>query len=227
MPRPLVPDRRGRILTAAADLILETGWPRTTVADIAERAGIGKGAVYREFTDKAAILDAVLGRSMRRMTARVHQQVLAADGVVDLPAVYRFGVEALLSEPLMRALYLGDDAVLGEHVRGVTDQRYAMRFGWLADYIERLQRAGVVVDTVPSETITRMLGFFTVGLINAPGVLDAGSPAEFSDVVTLFADLTGRGLAGPGPVDALAARRAQLTLLDQLSDQLARPGDPR
>lgn len=226
MPRPLVPDRRGRILTAAADLILETGWPGTTVADIAGRAGIGKGAVYREFADKAAILDAVLVRSMRRMTARVHQQVLDADDVVDLPAVYRFGVAALLSEPLMRAVYLGDDAVLGEHVRGVTDQRYAMRFGWLADYIERLQRAGVVVDTVPSETITRMLGLFTVGLINAPGVLGAASPAEFGDVVTLFAELTGRGLAGDGPVDAAAARRAQLTLLDQLSDQLARPGDP-
>jgi hypothetical protein len=85
----------------------------------------------------------------------------------------------------------------------------------------------VVVDTVPSETITRMLGLFTVGLINAPGVLGAGSPAEFSEAVTLFADLTGRGLAGPGPVDAAAARRAQLTLLDQLSDQLARPEDPR
>ncbi|MGW1741132.1 TetR/AcrR family transcriptional regulator [Nocardia sp. NPDC001965] len=226
MPRPLVPDRRGRILTAAADLILEIGWPRTTVADISERAGIGKGAVYREFADKTAILDAVLGHSMRRMTARVHRQVLDADGVVDLPAVYRFGVEALLAEPLMRALYLGDDAVLGEHIRGVTDQRYALRFGWLADYIERLQRAGVVADTVPSETITRMLGFFTIGLINAPGVLGAASPAEFGDVVTLFAELTGRGLAGDGPVDAAAARRAQLTLLDQLSDQLAQPGDP-
>ncbi|WP_063058234.1 TetR/AcrR family transcriptional regulator [Nocardia sienata] len=225
MPRPLVPDRRGRILTAAAELILETGWPRTTVADIAERAGIGKGAVYREFADKAAILDAVLGRSMRRMTARVHQQVLDADDVVDLPAVYRFGVEALLSEPLMRALYLGDDAVLGEHVRAVGDQRYVMRFGWLADYIERLQEARVVVDTVPSETITRMLGFFTIGLINAPGVLGAGSPGEFSDVVALFAELTGRGLAGDGPVDAAAARRAQLILLDQLSDQLDQPKD--
>ncbi|MGW5383600.1 TetR/AcrR family transcriptional regulator [Nocardia sp. NPDC003963] len=220
MPRPLVPDRRGKILAAAAELITETGWPHTTIARIAERAGIGKGAVYREFDDKAAILTAVLNGSMRRMTAQVHRRVLEADDLVDLPAVYRFGVEALLSEPLMRALYLGDDTVLGEHVRGITDQRYSTRYDWLTGYIGRLQEAGVITSTVPGDTVTRMLSVFTIGLISAPGVLGATNHAELTATVTLFADLVGDGLTDDGPVDIAAARRAQLGLLDQLSDQL-------
>ncbi|NKY35310.1 TetR/AcrR family transcriptional regulator [Nocardia speluncae] len=226
MPRPLVPDRRGRILTAAAELIVESGWPDTTVAHIAERAGIGKGAVYREFDGKDEILAAVLNRSMRRMTAQVHRRVIAADNLVDLSAVYRFGMEALLSEPLMRALYLGDDSVLGDHVRGVDDRRYSVRMGWLTDYIEKLQQAGVIADDIASDNITRMLSVFTIGLVNAPGTLGAGTAEGLTDTVALFAQLMGAGLRGPGPVDAPAARQAQIALLEQLSDQLNQLEEP-
>ncbi|WP_280508627.1 TetR/AcrR family transcriptional regulator [Nocardia flavorosea] len=227
MPRPLVPDRRARILAAAAESIVESGWPDTTVAQIAERAGIGKGAVYREFDGKDEILAAVLNRSMRRMTAQVHRRVVDAEDLVDLPAVYRFGVEALLSEPLMLALYLGDDSVLGDHVREVGDHRYSVRMGWLTDYIEKLQHAGVIANDVASDTITRMLSVFTIGLVNAPGALGAGTADELTDTVALFAHLMGAGLRGTGPVDAPAARRAQLTLLDQLSDQLTQLEEPQ
>lgn len=220
MPRPRVTDRRGRILTAAQELISDRGWPDTTVADIAARAGIGKGAVYLEFPDKSAILAAVLNRGMRRMTARVHRRVLDAQQLVDLPAVYRFGVEALLDDPLMRALYLGDQAILGEHVRGVTDDRYLRRMGWLGDYITRLQDSGAVDAAVSADTIVRMLSVFTLGMVYAPGVLGATTPEELSEAVGLFADLVGRGLATGRPHDPEAARSAQLALLERLDAQL-------
>lgn len=226
MPRPLVPDRREKILIAAAELIIESGWPDTTVAQIAQRTGIGKGAIYREFASKEEILAAVLNRSMRRMTAQVHRQVIDAEDLVDLPAVYRFGMEALLSEPLMRALYLGDDSVLGDHVREVGDRRYSVRMSWLADYIEKLQQAGVIADDVASDTITRMLSIFTIGLINAPATLGVGTAGRLTDTVALFAQLMGAGLRGPGPVNAPAARQAQLSLLEQLSDQLTQLEEP-
>ncbi|MFI6423552.1 TetR/AcrR family transcriptional regulator [Promicromonospora sp. NPDC050880] len=220
MPRPRVPDRRGRILTAARDLILATGWADVTVADVAARAGIGKGAVYLEFPDKAAILSAVLTRSTRDLTAEVHARVLAAPGLVDLPAVYRFAVDALLGDPLMRALYLGDEAVLGRHVRDVADDRYTQRMDWLADYVTALQRAGVLDPAVPAGTVVRVLGVFTLGLAHAPGVLGATRAEDLSATVELFAGLVGRGLATDGPVDPEAARAAQLDLLAHLDTQL-------
>lgn len=220
MPRPLVADRRGRILAAARELILAKGWADVTVADVAARAGIGKGAVYLEFPDKAAILTAVLARSMRQLTAEVHGRVLGAPDLVDLPAVYRFGVEALLGDPLMRALYLGDEAVLGQHVRDVTDDRYLQRLGWLTDYVTGLQRAGVLDPEVPADTIVRVLSVFTLGLAHAPGVLGATRAEDLSATVALFADVVGRGLATGLPTDPEAARAAQLALLDRLDAQL-------
>ncbi|MGW9478946.1 TetR/AcrR family transcriptional regulator [Saccharomonospora azurea] len=226
MPRPRVPDRRGRILSAARDLMLEKGWPATTVADIAAHAGIGKGAVYLEFPDKAAILAAVLNRSMRQLTADVHRRVREARELVDLSAVYRFGVEALLDEPVMRALYLGDTAVLGEHVGQVVDRRYVERAGWLTDYVRRLQDAGVLDPAVPGDVIVRVLSVFTLGLVHAPGVLGASDPEELTEAVRLFADLVGRGLATESRPDAEEARAAQVELLDRLDHQLALLGDP-
>ncbi|MDR7381895.1 TetR/AcrR family transcriptional regulator [Promicromonospora iranensis] len=220
MPRPLVADRRGRILTAARDLILTKGWAEVTVADIAAGAGIGKGAVYLEFPDKPAILAAVLNRSMRQLSAEVHGRVLAAPGLVDLPAVYRFAVEALLGDPLMRALYLGDQAVLGTHVRDVTDDRYLQRLGWLTDYVTGLQRAGVLDPATPADTIVRVLSVFTLGLAHAPGALGATSAQDLAETVELFAGLVGRGLATDLPTDPEAARAAQLALLERLDAQL-------
>ncbi|MCA5893418.1 TetR/AcrR family transcriptional regulator [Isoptericola sp. NEAU-Y5] len=229
MPRPLVPDRRGRILDAARALMLERGWSRTTVADVAARAGIGKGAVYLELPGKAAILDAVLRRSTRALTAEVHRRVVDAPGLVDLPAVYRFGVDALLGDPLMRALYLGDDGVLGDHVRdlsGSGEDRYRHRFGWLGAYVARLQDAGVLDDAVAPDTVVRVLALFTVGLVHAPGTLGATTDEQLRDAVTLFAGVVGRGLQGAGPVDAAAARAAQLDLLARLDHQLELLEDP-
>lgn len=220
MPRPLIPDRRKRLLDAARELAIENGWTTTTVADIAARAGVSKGAVYLEFSDKSAILADVLNQSMRTMTAEVHRRVLDASGVIDLPMIYTFGVEALLADPLMRAMYLGDEAVLSGHVAAVTDGRYRQRFGWLADYIAALQHIGVLSTDVGVEPVVRVLSTFTIGLLQAPGIIDAGTDDQLRDTVRLFADLVGRGLATGLPVDPAAARQVQLGLLERLDRQL-------
>ncbi|MGV9802873.1 TetR/AcrR family transcriptional regulator [Mycobacterium sp. NPDC003449] len=220
MPRPRIPDRRQRVLAAARELALENGWPTTTVADIAARAGIGKGAVYLEFRDKPAILAAVLNRGMRGLTADVHRRVLDATGVIDLPTVYRFGIEAMLADPLMRALYLGDETVLGDHVRSVADGRYQQRFDWLVEYAAAMQDAGVIDPGVGTEPLVRMLSVFAIGLLHAPGALGATTDDQLRETVGLFADLVGRGLATGLPADADAAARAQLNLLGHLDAQL-------
>src|SRR3954467_3684998 len=46
------PETDGRITTAAAQLMLERGFDRTTVDDVAARAGVGKATVYRRWPSK-------------------------------------------------------------------------------------------------------------------------------------------------------------------------------
>jgi len=50
------PDARARLANAALDLYLERGFEQTTVADIAERAGVTERTFFRHFTDKREVL---------------------------------------------------------------------------------------------------------------------------------------------------------------------------
>lgn len=220
MPRPRIENRRARILAATRDLALTRGWSSTTVADIAAAAGIGKGAVYLEFPDRSALLDAALIAAMRELTAAVHRRCLAHDGLLDLPAVYRIGIEELLAEPLMRALHLGDADLLGTHVRDIGPARYQARMDWLGEYIAALQDAGVITPTVDRENLGRVLGMFTLGLLSAPSTLGDLDDVRLRESVALFADLVGRALTPEAEADPAAARAAQMTVLDRLTDQL-------
>ena len=61
------PGARERMVLAAADLFAEQGYDATTVAQIAERAGVTKSTFFRHFPDKRELLVAgqeTLGRLM-------------------------------------------------------------------------------------------------------------------------------------------------------------------
>lgn len=50
------PDAKGRLYRAALDLFAEHGFERTTVAGIAERAGVTERTFFRHFVDKREVL---------------------------------------------------------------------------------------------------------------------------------------------------------------------------
>ncbi|RKE18020.1 TetR/AcrR family transcriptional regulator [Streptomyces sp. TLI_171] len=50
------PDARGRLERAALELFVRQGYDRTTVAEIAERAGLAKSTFFRHFADKREVL---------------------------------------------------------------------------------------------------------------------------------------------------------------------------
>ena len=50
------PDARERLETAALDLFVENGYEATTVAQIAERAGLNRATFFRHFADKREVL---------------------------------------------------------------------------------------------------------------------------------------------------------------------------
>ena len=50
------PDARGRLEQAAMELYVERGFDNTTVAEIADRAGLTERTFFRHFTDKREVL---------------------------------------------------------------------------------------------------------------------------------------------------------------------------
>src|SRR5688500_19105611 len=60
-----------RLLAIAADQLKEFGPRHITVVGIADAAGMTHANVYRYFTNKAALIDAVAGQWLREMGAAI------------------------------------------------------------------------------------------------------------------------------------------------------------
>ena len=78
------PNARGRLEQAALELYVERGFERTTVAEIAERAGLTERTFFRHFADKREVLFAGAGALQELLVTAV---VGAPDSVAPLEAV--------------------------------------------------------------------------------------------------------------------------------------------
>ena len=85
------PDSRGRLREAAFELFSERGYDETTVAEIAERAGVTERTFFRQFADKREVLFA---GSEQLQDALVSAVTDAADSVSPIDAVAA-GLEAI------------------------------------------------------------------------------------------------------------------------------------
>src|SRR5690242_14255891 len=65
------PDSRGRLAQAAMELYSEQGFENTTVAEIAERAGLTERTFFRHFADKREVLFAGSNELQERLVSTV------------------------------------------------------------------------------------------------------------------------------------------------------------
>ncbi|PKW17004.1 TetR/AcrR family transcriptional regulator [Saccharopolyspora spinosa] len=219
MPRPLIPNRVGAILDAAESLVLRDGFDGVTVERIARRAGIGKGAIYREFGSKRELMDALLARCARRLVDQVRQRVVEASTPVGLSAAYRLGIVALLDDSLLTAAFLDDEAVLGSHMPAVGGDRYRQRFAWITEYVEALHEAGSLASDAAPEAISIALSSFTIGLLSASSVLGPLTRDQLAAALDVVTTLIERGLESLPDAGAPAANDAHLLLLGRMAGQ--------
>jgi AcrR family transcriptional regulator len=84
------PDARGRLAKAALELYGERGFDQTTVAEIAERAGLTERTFFRHFVDKREVLFAGAGELQELLVTTVAS---APDSAAPMDAVAA-GLEA-------------------------------------------------------------------------------------------------------------------------------------
>ena len=77
------PERRQRILEAAADLIAERGLHAVRVSDIATRIGTTNGTVHYYFPTKDDVLDSAMTWAVERAVERQGADLRAIDGAYD------------------------------------------------------------------------------------------------------------------------------------------------
>jgi AcrR family transcriptional regulator len=219
--------RAHRVLDAAGELLVALGYRKVTIADVADRAGVGKGTVYLHWPSKLELFGAVLVREGVAV-GREHVAALRADPAhVVLHRTLRDSFLTVMRRPLARALYTGDAGLLGALAgdtkigRSVVGENAAYR----PRHLGLLHRHGLLADDPATDpTLYYRLGATTLGFFGNDELAGGAELGERADALALVVRRAFEPAELPGPA-ALAVAAAEVDalysgLLDEMSRSL-------
>jgi AcrR family transcriptional regulator len=153
--RPLRADarrNRERILEAARVECAEHG-AAVQIDDVARRAGVGVGTVYRHFPTKDALIEALVAEKIRVTTANLREALEIEDPWEAFAAGVRRNAEVMAADAALR------DALvrLGPAARA-SDADYAQVHEFAGRLVTRAQEAGVLRDDVTTDDVGALIG---------------------------------------------------------------------
>ncbi|GAA2205549.1 helix-turn-helix domain-containing protein [Nonomuraea monospora] len=201
-------DRAHRILDAVAELVLRWGYDKTTIDDIAQRAGVAKGTIYLHWKTRDDIFAALLRRERVLMMTEVRDR---APGT--LSELFGEFARALLRRPLLQAVLTGDSQVLGKLTRRKrTSTRWTLTEAAFDPYVAELVKCGAIREDRGEHLVT--VGSIVYGFLFLRESLPDDIRPSDDRVAELVADTIERTLSTGRPTDAEAVARATLEFLD-------------
>lgn len=182
-------ERRRRVLVAAAELAADGGYDAVQMRDVAARAGVALGTVYRYFSSKDVLLAEVLVEWSLELEGRVESAGPPGDTAADrMVSVVRAGFDLVAGSPRLAA------AVLRALVAG--GREVARSQGQVGQVLERVALGAFPpgFDERTARTAARVLGhqWFAVLVAWASGWVDAAEAmARMEEAVHLLLDQYG------------------------------------
>jgi AcrR family transcriptional regulator len=139
-----------RILEAASDAYAELG-PDVTMDEIARRAGVGHGTVFRRFPTKDALRAAVIHARLEELLARAHELLDEPDAGVALEAFVWTAAEICRRD---RALFTGIECDHSPNVSAAKQELHDV----VGKLIRRAHRSGAIRHGLDSHDIGALVG---------------------------------------------------------------------
>ena len=208
-------EREARILAAAAALIIRYGYDKTTVDEIAQEAGVSKGAIYLHFKSKEDLFEALVLRESEAITARFYELLDADPRGVSIFTIYLYGMRVLDDSPLLKAIYTRDRRILGDWVRRLRDTpAYGQALTVTVEFIRHFQEVGLLRRDLDPEAVTYLLTALRYGILTMdnylPSMEAVPSVERLSDAL---AEMLTDGLAPRAGEGDQEAGRAELQRL--------------
>ena len=191
--------REERILDAAAALLVRWGYRKTTIDDVAHEAGVGKGTIYLHWKDKNALFGATYRRAGRRLIDYTMRQI-AADPDGGLPhRLWTHSMLAAFSDPLMAAIMSGKSDIVQGLISVFPPAALQQMAGDYEEYIDQLQRAGLIRTDLPVSVITFLTSALKIGVIYTPDLLGWNQMPSMEQLTEAISDLIRRWLEPDQP----------------------------
>jgi len=170
---------RERIIAGAAALITERG-PDVPMEDIAQRAGVGVGTLYRRFPDRHTLIRDVAADMFRRGIDLAESQADAVTGWEALVQLVRF-----CAEPDLGALSAALRPWLAEH-RDRDDELRALTMTWLDRFeraVRKAQSEGAMRTDIGGADLLRFISLVTCRMPELSAEANHEATARYLDIV--------------------------------------------
>ncbi len=213
------PEREQRILDAAAQLIIRYGYDKTAVSDIAQEAGISKGAIYLHFQSKEELFEALLLRELLRYSEDWLVRVEADPRGGTLSGVYRNALYSVQANPFMRALFTQDRRIMGAYLRR-ENNIFRSRVGMRTGFIQMMQELGAVRTDIKPEIVAHIMNMLSFALVSIDEVFDADQIPPLDATIEGIADVLDWALTPESGFDAAHIKRILRDMLRGALEQL-------
>jgi AcrR family transcriptional regulator len=165
MTRADARQNRARILEAARTAFLQDG--ATSMNQIAQRAGVGAGTLYRNFPTREALVLAVYQDEVERLVATVPDLL---SELAPLEALRRWTTE--LVEAMRQKHGLGDALSPGAH-QAISEQTYGPVLAAIAELLDAGKRDGSIrADADPGDLLQLTGALWRAARDRSPRMLD-------------------------------------------------------
>lgn len=167
-------EKQKRIVTAAVEVFAEKGYSASSTSEIAQKAGVAEGTIFRHYKTKKDLLMSIVSPLMVKLLApfflRDFTKVLDAayPRYEDfLRAVIRNRVAFVQSHfPLVKIMLqeIPFQPELREQLKGIVAKEVLVR---IQRVVERYQSDGQISSTIPSLSVVRVTATTVIGFVIA------------------------------------------------------------
>lgn len=158
-----------RILDATLEQFLLVGLRRTTIEDVARRAGVGRVTIYRRVGQKHELVQAVILRELGRVIAHVAASIAPLRDIEErVVEAFVVGLRALRGHPLLQRLLETEPEHLLPYLTVNAGAGLAIGRRFIADQIRELRPVDRASEADP-ELIAEVLTRLSQSLVLTPG----------------------------------------------------------
>ena|GEM_PF-782446 len=199
-------ETRQRLVSAAIQLVSEVGWRRTTVEQIAERAGVAKGTFFVHFKTKEAIVVTLVQLQVGAATAARDAVVARGGSVVQRldAATMTLGTQAASNIELSRAVLIA--SLESREVGGAADAVFGRLFVRMTEDAREGIESGALAGPDAETVVNLLMACYLGAALHCTSSPHAKALAE---VLRPLVDATLAALAPKAPTAAARPRRTK------------------
>ncbi|MFI6518218.1 TetR/AcrR family transcriptional regulator [Spirillospora sp. NPDC050679] len=181
-------ETRARVLDAAYEQFCRMGIQRSTMEDVARRAGVSRITVYRRFATKDALVEQVVRREFRRYFVQFLRDIEQAETAADRVVLgFVSSLRAIRGNPLIGGLIATETDLLVASMISDGGRTVATVRRFVAGQLRQEQRAGNVPDDLDADLVAEMMVRVSASFLAIPShLIDLDDDEQLAGVARRF-----------------------------------------